>query len=195
MSDLTGALPQTVDAYAAMASYLAQNGITVGIADFGGVRTEADTVTILADRLQDYNSDHGVSPLDTPQPLSVLQVYRPIAPWGSSFHNYGAAFDLAILGSPSGMSEYGALAFAGAYAPQLGLRWGGQFSNPDPPHFELSIPLSDAASAWADVTSGATAPPTAPTTDLMLIGLIAATIGAIVWAARRRFASRASQPA
>lgn len=187
MSDLSGALPATVDAYAAMAAYLASNGITAGVADFGGVRTEADTTTIMGYRLADYNKAHGV-PLDTPQSLAVLQPFRPIAPWGDSFHDYGAAFDLAIIARPSDMSEYAALAFAGAYAPQIGLRWGGQFPNPDPAHFELSIPLADAAQAWADATNGATegATPTTPTTDLMLIGLIAATVGAIVWAVQRR---------
>lgn len=191
MSDLTGCLPDLVDAYNAMSTYLASNGITVGVADFGGLRSQADTNTILGYRLADYNKAHGL-PLDTVQNTSVLQSFRPIAPWGESFHDFGAAFDLAIIARPSGMSEYDALAFAGAYAPQIGLRWGGQFPDPDPPHFELSITLATAAdlyaqaSGTADDTGDATATGTSSSTDLMLIGLIAATVGAIVWAVRRR---------
>jgi len=44
-------------------------------------------------------------------------------------HERGLAFDLGA--SPA------ALALAGQFAFQFGLRWGGGFSPPDPPHFEL----------------------------------------------------------
>jgi hypothetical protein len=191
MSDLTGCLPDLVDAYNALSAYLAGQGITTGIADDGGFRTEADTTRILGYRLADYNKDHGL-PLDTVQSTSVLNQYRPIAPYGESFHDFGAAFDLAIVARPSGMSQYAALAMAGAYAPQIGLRWGGEFENPDPPHFELDVSLATAQDLYTQATGDTSAQDasgtggTSSAMDLLLIGLMAATVGAIVWVARRR---------
>jgi hypothetical protein len=88
-----------------------------------------------------------------------LNVFRPIAPFGQSYHNYGAAFDVAILSRPAGMSETTALATLGAYAPQVGLRWGGTFRNADYPHFELAIPISQAQAAYEQLGGTASAAP------------------------------------
>lgn len=151
MATPSGALPDTQAAYAAMVQYLANSGIGATLADYGGVRTQADTNTILTDRQNDYNADVAAGRVS---PDTTLQRYRPISPYGSSFHNYGAAFDLAITSRPAGMSYDDALAFAGAHAPVLGLRWGGHFTNPDPPHFELAIPLSQARAKYAAMTGG-----------------------------------------
>lgn len=168
----TGALPQTQQAFDGLTSALAQRGIASRLADFGGTRTQADTDLILGYRQQDYNASHGL-PADTVTDVSVLNAYRPIAPYGESFHNYGAAFDL-LLGNqaspplmlPSGMTTAGAYQVAATLAPSFGLRWGGYFENPDIRHFELDMPLSDVRDAYATMTGGAQLPPSTSAFDL-----------------------------
>jgi len=56
----------------------------------------------------------------------------PAAAPGHSMHERGLAFDLAA--SPA------ALTLAGGYALAFRLRWGGNFSPPDPVHFEALNP-------------------------------------------------------
>ena len=159
-TSLQGALLDTQRAYAALDQYARAQGITIAIADFGGLRTQADTNRILGYREQDYRQavDTGaVNPATMP-----MERWRPIAPFGSSYHNYGAAFDVAIVARPSSLgSDYAALALLGAYAPSIGLRWGGGPDFPanrkDPPHFELAIPLADARQRYQDATGAAIA--------------------------------------
>lgn len=54
----------------------------------------------------------------------------PAAPPGRSMHELGLAFDIG--GSAEGLQ------IAGQLAPFLGLRWGGNFTTPDPVHFEVA---------------------------------------------------------
>lgn len=158
MSIPRGALPATQDAYAGLVAALAARGIGATLADYGGTRTQADTTQILGFRQADYNRDHGL-PLNNPVDTNTLNEYRPISPYGLSFHNYGAAFDLLIV-TPGGY------AVAGQLAPQFGLRWGGTFSNPDVRHFELAITLAEARQSYAAYTGGAQLPPTTSAFDL-----------------------------
>lgn len=51
-----------------------------------------------------------------------------VRPASSSAHTRGEAWDL-----PRGQH----LAYYAAWAPYLGVRWGGNFSDPDPIHFDL----------------------------------------------------------
>jgi D-alanyl-D-alanine carboxypeptidase-like protein len=149
MTSLSGALPQIQNAFNALQQYGASQGISIGVADFGGIRTQADTTRIIGYRQDDFNAAvrAGTIPADT-----ALNAFRPIAPFGRSYHNYGAAFDVAILARPAGMSEFQALATLGAYAPSIGLRWGGTFpTNKDFPHFELAVPLSQAQSMYEQI--------------------------------------------
>lgn len=155
---IPGALPQTQQAYANLSSALVSRGISITVAPYGGVRTEADTNEILQFRQNDYNHDHGL-PADTVTDVDTLNAYRPIAPYGESFHNYGAAFDILITGRPSGMTLEGAYSVAGSVAPSVGLRWGGTFPNPDIRHFELDESLADASSQYSAMTGGAQLPP------------------------------------
>jgi len=149
MSSLTGVLPELVIAHDQLVQALNDRGISVRIANYGGIRTQADTTKILNYRADDYQHDLASGVI--PATLSIDE-YRPIAPFGSSYHNYGAAFDLEVTGTPSGVSSYHALQIAGALAPSFGLRWGGGPDFPanrkDPPHFELAIPLSDARARY-----------------------------------------------
>ncbi len=67
---------------------------------------------------------------------------------GTSMHNYGLAFDVAILrngvlrwdGIPEKLGELG---------ERLGLEWGGRWRKPDENHFQLaSITLAEAHERW-----------------------------------------------
>lgn len=142
---LDGVLPELAVAYNGLTAALEQQGIRSSVADYGGVRTESDTTKILQFRLDDYNADVAAGNIS---PSLTLQEYRPIAEWQHSFHDYGAAFDLAVK-PPAGMTVDHALQLAGGLAPRFGLRWGGTFHNADADHFELAIPLADARARWA----------------------------------------------
>lgn len=142
------ALPQLIHAEQQLAEKAAAHGITYSIAEFGGVRTEADTTKILKWREQEYPAyvkqirDAGKTPL-------AIEKWRPIAPFGNSYHNFGAAFDVRITKKPAGMTTDAALALLGSLAPSCGLKWGHAFG--DDPHFELSGPIGTWRSAWAEM--------------------------------------------
>lgn len=152
MSTLNGLLPETVAAYNALDQFARSQGIGIALADFGGLRTQADTTKILQYRQDDFDAALASGSI---RPDTTLNQFRPIAPFGSSYHNYGAAFDIVIQSRPSSMSAGQALGVLASYAPSIGLRWGGTFRNPDPPHFELAITLADAQARYKSyVTAG-----------------------------------------
>lgn len=64
---------------------------------------------------------------------------------GDSLHNYGLAFDVAVVddsGKPSWPDDSALWNRIGALGKALGLRWGGDFTTPDRTHFELTGGLS-----------------------------------------------------
>jgi D-alanyl-D-alanine carboxypeptidase-like protein len=71
---------------------------------------------------------------------------------GDSYHNFGLAFDVVPTEykslpnwNPSG--DYWQI--IGNIGKNLGLTWGGDFSTPDKPHFELkAAPLSELKAYW-----------------------------------------------
>ncbi|MGH9932316.1 MAG: M15 family metallopeptidase [Pyrinomonadaceae bacterium] len=81
-------------------------------------------------------------------PGAVVTKARP----GDSFHQYGLAFDVAPVAyknlpdwNPSGP----AWLVIGQIGEGLGLHWGGRWSTPDAPHFELhAAPLSELKAYW-----------------------------------------------
>lgn len=140
MASLAGVLPELAAAEMKLRTLAAERGIFYTIANFGGVRSEADTNRILKYRDDDYAvyvrqmQQAGKTPADK-------QTFRPIAPFGGSMHNFGAAFDAEMV--------KGTLAQLGALAPQAGLKWGGTFTTrKDFPHFELPIGLLEAKRRW-----------------------------------------------
>ncbi len=143
---LARALPQLVAAEQRLRALAEREGITYNVADFGGLRTQADTTLILQYRDADYKQYLKRVPPGM-RPLSIND-YRRIAPYGKSYHNYGAAFDVLITGQPAGMTPAAALGHLGALAPAAGLRWGAAFN--DRPHFELPLPLDTVRRLWAD---------------------------------------------
>jgi hypothetical protein len=120
-------------------------GIEFDVADFGGVRSEADTVKILKYRDDDYavyvRNLRRANPREAPEPKTT---WRPINPFGSSMHNFGDARDLKITRYPTSFTKWQALQRLGALAPSCGLRWGGTFRRKDWPHFEKAITLAEA---------------------------------------------------
>jgi hypothetical protein len=138
-------MPETAAAYDALDRYARSIGISIAVANYGGLRTEADTNRILQYRVDDYADARSRGAI---RPDTTLQQFRPIAPFGKSYHNYGAAFDINIVARPSNVTVAQALAKLGAYAPQIGLRWGGTFHDADTPHFELAVPLATAQSRY-----------------------------------------------
>lgn len=125
-------------------------GIEFDTADFGGVRTEADTSKILKYRTDDYavyvRNLKAKNPRATPVPIGK---WRPIAPFGSSMHNFGCARDLRVTRYPDSFSKSAALNRLGALAPSCGLEWGGAWRGKvDPPHMQLPITLAQARQRW-----------------------------------------------
>ena len=156
MPTLTNTLPELQQAEARLRAAAAARGVTYVIADFGGLRSQADTARILQYRAQDYAAAVRARPDTANTPITK---WRPIAPFGSSYHNYGAAFDVLVTGHPAGVNGYSVL---GQLAPAAGLRWGGspEFTasgKVDIPHFELPISLVAARIKWLGPVGGAAA--------------------------------------
>lgn len=147
-------LSSTVAAFTQLQQDLLGQGIPIGIAEYGGFRSLADTTDILAFRETDYTNAIASGELS---PSVSIDEFRPIAPYQHSFHDYGAAFDIRFKSLPAGMTSDDAEQLAGQLAPELGLRWGGSFQNPDGVHFELDITLSQARTMWQS-EFGASAP-------------------------------------
>ena len=145
MTIRTEALPELLSLWNGVESTAAAEGIAIGIADFGGFRTEGDTALILQYRVDDYNADLSAGRIS---PTLSLQDYRPIAPYGQSWHDYGAARDFKIVSKPASLSTDDAIARVDTIAESIGLRTGASYG--DPWHLELAVPLDQAAAMWAD---------------------------------------------
>lgn len=59
------------------------------------------------------------------------------APPGHSNHNFGLAFDVGIFDGSRYLEESGLYRKAGQLGKDVGLLWGGDWSNGDEPHFEM----------------------------------------------------------
>lgn len=199
MSIRQDALPELTTAWSELLQLLSERGIKGTIADYGGYRTQADTNEILGYRDQDYALYVAQTRAAGGTPVSE-NAYRPIAPYGSSAHNYGAARDLAITAVPPGMTASQALDVAGSLAMDAGLRWGGTFTNPDRPHFELPWSLSEWQSAWSDyqnetgeyaaggndASDSDSGPTPTPAGQATLVALVVVALGGGLWLLLRR---------
>lgn len=173
-NSISDALPQLRAAEAALHLRADALGIEYRIADFGGVRTQADTALILGYRAADYAAAIARDPSVAFIPINV---WRPIAAFGTSFHNYGAAFDVLVTGTPSGTTATQALAQLKALAPSVGLR--SNVPN-DPPHFELPISIEQARALFG-------APKLIDTTTAAISGaFVLAVIAAIALANKKK---------
>src|SRR5689334_9463679 len=125
--DLTKELPEFTAAMARLIAAGVAEGIHVTTADFGGIRTEADTTRILEYRRNDYAVALAAAK-KAGKTLPPITTWRPIAPFGRSHHNWGAARDVRVVARPAGWTDARALARLGELAPRFGLRWGGLFN-------------------------------------------------------------------
>lgn len=141
-------LADTVAAFLQLQATLeTQYGISIGIAEYGGFRSLDDLEEILAIRNREFEQAVNAGELAA---NTDINAWRPIAPYGHSFHNYGAAFDIRVkAGGGAGYDDEQVFAIAGQWAPSLGLRWGGTFPNPDTDHFERDVSLSQARALFA----------------------------------------------
>jgi hypothetical protein len=141
-------LAETVSAFLQLQEILEnQFGISIGIAEYGGFRALVDLEEILAFRSSEFDNAVAAGEIAA---STDINAWRPIAPYGHSFHNYGAAFDIRVKpGGGGGYTDEQVFAIAGRFVPALGLRWGGTFPNPDTDHFELDVSLSEARSMFS----------------------------------------------
>lgn len=149
---LSGEDPDLTAAVEQLRALCEADGIFITTADYGGVRTEADTEKILRFRDNDYIVYVRALAVSHPgQMPTPLEKWRPIAAFGSSFHNWGCARDFKIVKKPESFTEAEALRRMGSHAPVCGLRWGGNFKNRvDMPHVELAITLEEARRRWRE---------------------------------------------
>jgi hypothetical protein len=147
MYTLVGEDPALTTALERLAQ-LAAPDVEFTTADFGGVRTEADTVKILKYREDEYalyvKALAAKDPAAVPKPIND---WRKIAPFGKSLHNWGAARDLKPTKWPTGKSFQWAHDRLDALCesdPELKatLKIGDYFN--DEPHVELRITLEEA---------------------------------------------------
>lgn len=146
-----GVRDDVVDAFTQLQQLMAGYGVAIGIANYGGFRTPADTSELLAIRQQEY--DAAVAGGEISPALSIDD-FRPIAPYGHSYHDTGDAFDIRIKpgGLPAGMTADQAFTIAGRFADTIGMRWGGAFHNADVRHFERPITLAQARADYTAAT-------------------------------------------
>lgn len=142
---LEGEDPQLTAAIEKLRVKALAEGIEFTTADFGGVRTQADTIRIMKYRDDDYavyvRNLKRTNPGKAPTPKNT---WRKIAPFGSSFHNYGAARDLRVTKYPPSFTASKALDRLRALAPSCGLK----IITNDPPHMQLPITLAQARARW-----------------------------------------------
>ena len=166
---LDGTLPDLQAAFQNLEDALGAVGVSVRINDWGGFRTAADTATLAAMRQSGEASG-------------------PLAPYGQSYHDYGAAVDVSPLAWPSGMTYAEAVQAIADAAPVAGLRQ--PLPETDPSHLELPISLAQAAAEYnamvaggggtlSEVTSAALAP-----SALLDVVIIVAIVGGVVILAR-----------
>lgn len=165
---LASALPELRTAELRLRKNASQHGITYVIAEFGGIRTQSDTTKAMDYRAADYAQYVKAMKATGKTPLSIDK-WRPIQPYGNSFHNYGAAFDVFVVSVPEGRTQQWGMEMLALAAGAAGLRNGASFN--DLPHFELPVALSKAREMWAKFTGGTGMPKSGSTMVGVLAGL------------------------
>lgn len=185
VGSLDQTLPEIQFAYGEIQQTLGGEGITVQINDYGGFRTPADTSEILAYRATDYATALAAGKI--PATLS-LDAYRPIAPYGESYHDYGAALDLSPLAYPSSMTWGEAMDAIAQAATAAGLVQ--PLPSSDPAHFQLPLSLAAAQAEWNQYYgSGVAMLPAVVSTGvspLVDVVIVAVVIGGVALLANRR---------
>jgi hypothetical protein len=164
---LANALPELKAAELKLRKNASQHGITYAIAEFGGMRTATDTTKAMNYRDADYAAYLKSVPAGK-KPLSKDE-WRPIAPYGNSYHNYGGAFDVYVTSVPDGRKQAWGLEMLQLASSAVGLRNGASFN--DPPHFELPVSLSTVKNMWAKHTGGTGTPKSGAASFAVIAGV------------------------
>lgn len=158
---LVNTLPELQARELQLRAIAAAAGILYEIADYGALRTPADTAQLLKWRSEAIaNARKSAEDAARKAKRSAAQVkaagdaaaakadYR-VSPFESGKHGVGAAFDIKIVSTPKGMTTDAAYAYLGARAKECGLTWGGTFSAPrDIYHFELTATRAQLEPKW-----------------------------------------------
>ncbi len=180
---LSAVLPELKAAELKLRKNAAQHGITYAVAEFGGLRTLTDTTKAMGYRDADYAVYVKQMQAAKKTPLSKEE-WRPIQPYGNSYHNYGAAFDVYVISVPEGRTQSWGLQMLGIAAPAVGLRNGASFN--DPPHFELPLPLSRVREMWAKLTGGTGTPAKSGSTSFAVVAGVGAVALLVLLALSRK---------
>lgn len=166
---LVNELPELTAAMERLAALAGKQGTTFTTADYGGVRSEADTLAILDYRKNEYEKYASVQRAAGREPVAISK-WRPISSYGKSHHNCGAARDIWPLtykgkvvatGAIPGIAPRQILDRAGFQAAhdlldnicetdaelKKAVKIGDYFN--DEPHVELRIPLDTAKKRYA----------------------------------------------
>lgn len=151
-------LPEMAAKWAALQAAVAPYGITLQVASFGGFRTAADTALILGYRQAEYPGYVAQLARSAPgqAPLPITS-WRPIAPYGTSYHDFGGAVDAQPIVWPSSMTLANARAVVQQVAPAVGLRV--PLPTTDPQHLELPYPLATVQTMYALQLANASSQP------------------------------------
>jgi hypothetical protein len=152
------ALPELKTKEAAFRDAMDKVGMAYSLPDYAGVRTEAQQAQLVAWR------DAAVA---------QGEPWYPVAPPGSTYHEYGAAFDITITTPANPQdSDY---AMAAEVGTGVGLNAGYFFDSPDPFHFELDYSIAQVQQMWTAHTATVVA-----TTGGISVGVLA-LIGGGLW--------------
>ena len=181
-------LPEFRAREAKLRALAAAEGLQYGVADYGGLRTEADTTRILEFRQRDYDAYVRRVRAAGKTPLPITGAWdngnaRPIQPFGKSFHNYGAAADIVPTVVPAGMTFSSAQNALGRLAGKAGLVWGGLWTGTsnDPRHVQLATGLAQVAEMWKQFQAGGTVTaPQSPGAGIVIPGVYVTGGGATI---------------
>lgn len=126
----------------------AQLGVTLEITSYGGFRDQQLTQDILKFRDEDYAAYVKQLALSKPGAVPVPEdQWRPILPFGQSWHNYGAAADVMPVSWPAIYpNRSSATAAVQALAPAVGLSF--PLPGSDPGHVQLPYDLATVQTMW-----------------------------------------------
>lgn len=146
------ALPELRDKESAFRTAMDAMGFTYSLPDYAGVRTEAQQAQLVAWRDQAVADARAAAVKNGTDPDAAAKAaYYEVAPPNTTYHEFGAAFDIQIT-TPDNPTDDD-YANAAEIAQGVGLVPGYFFSTPDPFHFQLDYDLATVQQMWTDHTT------------------------------------------
>lgn len=153
---MSGLLPLFAERFERLRAELVRKyNVDIAVNDWNGIlpgdggatfRTESDTTRDMRNREIEY----AAYAAKTANPLPI-NTWRPIAPYGKSFHNYGAAADWKIIKN-GGRTDAAIERIVADEAPACGLRSGLSFN--DGKHIEVALTLAEARQLYESAEAG-----------------------------------------